>query len=107
MLTKTYTVAANSRFTIWVDDETFAGQGRALANVAVSTTLRPPTPYRLSSSERCGGPAEPSAFWYEAHNSAGATATGTRWALAEGEVGGARGYETYILLANTSATAGT
>ena len=25
--------------------------------------------------------------WYEAHNSPGATTTGTRWALAEGEVG--------------------
>ncbi len=45
--------------------------------------------------------------WYEAHNSPGATSTGTRWALAEGEVGGARDVETYILLANTSTTPGT
>ena len=44
--------------------------------------------------------------WHEAHNSAGATRTGTTWALAEGEVGGARGTETYILVANTSAYAG-
>ena len=44
--------------------------------------------------------------WYEAHNSPGATSTGTRWALAEGEVGGTRTVETYILLANTSTTAG-
>ena len=42
------------------------------------------------------------AAWYEAHNSPGATTTGTRWALAEGEVGGTRGVETYILIANTS-----
>ena len=34
------------------------------------------------------------------HASAGVTATGTRWALAEGEVGGPLGFETYILFAN-------
>ena len=45
-------------------------------------------------------------FWTEAHNSPGATVTGTRWALAEGEVGGAQSAETYILIANTSAASG-
>jgi hypothetical protein len=44
--------------------------------------------------------------WHEAHNSPGATATGTAWALAEGEDGGPRQIETYILVANTSAFAG-
>ena len=44
--------------------------------------------------------------WYEAHNSPGATTTGTQWALAEGEVGGTRSVETYILLANTSSAPG-
>ena len=48
----------------------------------------------------------PEGGWYEAHNSPGATTTGTTWALAEGEVGGARGVDTYILLANTSTTDG-
>ena len=42
----------------------------------------------------------PFATWYEGHASAGVTATGTRWALAEGEVGGPLGFETYILFAN-------
>ena len=37
----------------------------------------------------------------------GATATGTRWAVAEGEAGGTFGTETYILVANTSPIAGT
>jgi hypothetical protein len=37
---------------------------------------------------------------------AGATTTGTAWALADGEVGGSAGASTYILIANTgSATA--
>lgn len=44
--------------------------------------------------------------WHEAHNSAGATTTATKWAVAEGEVGGARQHETYLLIANTSSSAG-
>ena len=43
--------------------------------------------------------------WYEAHNSPGPTSTATVWGMAEGEVGGPRGVETYILLANTSTPA--
>ena len=71
----------------------------------MSTTLESPTACRSSSSARCGGPAA-ARNWYEAHNSPGATATGTQWALAEGEVGGAAGTETYVLIANTSAVRG-
>ncbi|MBL8140329.1 MAG: hypothetical protein JNM38_04440 [Acidobacteria bacterium] len=44
--------------------------------------------------------------WYEGHNSAGATLTGEKWGIAAGEVGGATLLETYILIANTSPTAG-
>ncbi len=44
--------------------------------------------------------------WQEGHNSFGATETGEKWGLAEGEVGGPTGLETYILLANTSSTDG-
>lgn len=44
--------------------------------------------------------------WFEAHNSPGSTGTGTKWALAEGEVGGSRNQETYVLIANTSTTEG-
>ena len=42
----------------------------------------------------------------EGHHSAGVTATGTAWGLAEGEVGGEHNIETYILIANTSPFAG-
>ena len=38
--------------------------------------------------------------WTEAHASAGITATGTRWVMAEGMSGGPLGFDTYILLAN-------
>jgi hypothetical protein len=40
--------------------------------------------------------------WFEAHNSPGSAQTGTRWAFADGEVGGANSSETYLLIANTS-----
>ena len=43
----------------------------------------------------------------EAHNSAGATETGTAWSVAGGEQGGAFQAQTYVLIANTSAFAGT
>ena len=52
-------------------------------------------------------PGPTSATWHEAHNSPGETSTGTRWAFAEGELGGARDIETYVLIANTSPFGGT
>jgi hypothetical protein len=109
-LTKSYTVPANGRFTIWVDDEELpAGSGlRPLANVAVSTAIRSTNavPVIVERAMWWPGSAIAPDFWYEAHNSPGATVTGTRWALAEGEVGGATALETYVLIANTSAVAG-
>jgi hypothetical protein len=48
----------------------------------------------------------PAPVWYEAHNAPGTTVTGTKWALAGGEVGGATSLQTYVLIANTSASAG-
>ena len=48
----------------------------------------------------------PAGNWQEGHNSPGETTTGVRWGLAEGESGGPRGKATYILVANTSAFAG-
>ena len=94
---KRYPVAANSRFTIWVDYE-----DARLADTAVSTTIRATNGVPVIVERAMWWPGAPAA-WSEGHNSAGATATGTRWALAEGEVGGARGTETYLLIANTSA----
>ncbi len=45
--------------------------------------------------------------WYGAHNSVGTTSLRTRWGLAEGEVGGADGASTYVLLANPGSAAAT
>jgi hypothetical protein len=43
--------------------------------------------------------------WNEAHASAGIAQTGVTWGLAEGEVGGPRGFQTYVLIANPTASA--
>lgn len=106
VLTKTYAVPAQSRFNIWVDDEDFPGMGKALAEKALSTTLTSTNGVPVIVERSMWWP-RPAATWMEAHNAPGATASGTRWGLAEGEAGGPAAVETYILIANTSAFAGT
>ena len=96
---KLYTVAAGSRFSICVDRE-----DARLANTAVSTTVRSLNDVPIIVERAMWWP---DGRWYEGHNSPGATTTGTAWALAEGEVGGALGVDTYILLTNTSKEVGT
>ncbi len=97
-LVKPYQVGPTSRFNIWVDYE-----DARLADTAVSTTVRSTNGVPLIVERAMWWPGGPTT-WHEAHNSAGATTTGTRWALAEGEVDAARNLETYILVANTSPT---
>ncbi len=102
VLTKQYTVPAQSRFNVWADLESFTGlPGYPLADTAVSATF--------TSSNGVGFIAERAMWWpgdgnqwHEGHDSAGALRSGTRWGLADGEVGGPFGTETYILIANTS-----
>jgi subtilisin-like proprotein convertase family protein len=89
------TIAPNSRETINV--ETVAP---LLANAAVSTTV---TSDIGIVAERAMYWPNVSEGWREAHNSFGVTQTGLRWALADGRLGGARGYATFILLANPNA----
>jgi len=101
VITKTYDVAGNSRFNIWVDLE-----DAALANAAVSTRLTSTNGVPIIVERSMWWPGPTAATWQEAHNSPGETVTGTRWAMAEGESGGARETETYVLVANTSALPG-
>jgi Ca2+-binding RTX toxin-like protein len=72
----------------------------SLANVAVATRVVSDVPLLVERAQYW--PFDP-AQWYEAHNSFGANAVGSKWGLAEGRVGGAAEYQTYILLANPSA----
>jgi hypothetical protein len=101
---KQYTIAPNSRFNIWVDEEEIQGLGRVLSDTAVSVTIRSLNAVAVVVERAMWWPGNP-LTWTEAHNSAGAVATGTRWALAEGQHGGAYNAQTYILIANTAAQA--
>ncbi len=105
VLTKAYTVAANSRFTIWVDEEQFPNfsGNKALASVSCSMRVRSTNSVPIIVERAMWWP-QPN--WYEAHNAPGTTVTGTRWALAGGEVGGPSALQTFVLVANTSAAAG-
>jgi hypothetical protein len=97
-VTRTYTLAPSSRTTIEVD----AIPGLADTDVSASITSDQPI-----AVERAMYWPDPFTNWYEAHDSAGVTQTGTHWVLAEGERGGSLAWETYILLANPSPSAAT
>ena len=74
------------------------------ANAAVATRVLSDVPIVVERSQYW--PNAPSQ-WNEAHNSFGVTQAATRWGLAEGMVGRADAAQTYILLANTNASAAT
>jgi hypothetical protein len=95
---KNYTVDANSRRTVNVQLE-----DPALADTAVSVSLQSTNGVPIIAERAMWWPHGQA--WHEAHNSAGSTVTGTRWGLADGERGaGAEDTQTYILVANTSAS---
>ena len=95
---RTYPLGPQSRTTVHVDSQT-----AQLADTDVSAEITAPQPIVV---ERAMYWPDPFTNWYEAHNSAGVTTTGTLWMLADGEVGGPLGWSTYVLLANpTAATA--
>ncbi len=100
VVTRSYSVAPNSRFNVWVDFE-----APELANAALGATFVVTNGVPVIAERAMWWPGDAST-WQEGHNSFGATETGEKWGLAEGEVGGPTGLETYILLANTSSTEG-
>jgi Metallo-peptidase family M12B Reprolysin-like len=100
VLTKQYTLLANRRATVWVDAEEFpAGSGnRTLADARVSARATSTLPIVVERAMWWPGPTP--ANWAEAHAAAGSVETGTRWVLADGEVGGPTAAQTFVLLAN-------
>jgi autotransporter-associated beta strand protein len=90
-------VPANGRVTLNIEP-----QDASLANAAVATEVSSPVPIVV---ERAQYWPDPAPQWYEAHNSFGVTETALKWGLAEGRVGDAAGFQTYVLLANPSANA--
>lgn len=99
-IVREYSVAGNSRFNVWVDRE-----HAALADAAVSTVVESTNGVPVIVERTMWWPGT-AGTWLESHNSPGATTTGTMWAVASGEAGGASNAKTYVLVANTSAAAG-
>jgi hypothetical protein len=97
-ISRTYTVAANARRTVWVNAE---DPHLGLTSVSVSLVSANDVPIIAERAMWW-----PRGNWYEAHNSPGTVAAGTAWALAEGEQGGPDQRDTYILVANTSSFPG-
>jgi hypothetical protein len=98
--TKQYDISGNSRFTILVNDEEIpAGSGqKPLAGAEISTVVNSDLPIVVERAMWW-----PRGNWYEAHDVAGSTESGTKWAVAEGEQGGAFNTHTYVLIANVGA----
>ena len=88
-----YTVAPNSRLTIWVDQQ--PGLSHADVSAIVESVNDQPVIVERSMwwPGVAGGP------WTEAHNSAAVTTTASRWVVADGEDSPAT--TTYVLVANT------
>jgi BarA-like signal transduction histidine kinase len=92
------TIAANARLTTNIEAE----DDLRLHNAAVSTVVTSDIPIIAERSMYWPGAAVP---WGEGHNSFGVVEAGLKWGLAEGRVGGALSFHTYILLANPQTTA--
>jgi hypothetical protein len=96
-LTKTYTVAANRRFTIVVDNEVIGGQSLAATDVSAAITSSVPVVVERAMYMTNG--AEP---FGAGHESAGVTAPALSWFLAEGATG--TFFDMFILIANPDPT---
>jgi hypothetical protein len=92
VVTRTQNLPAESRTTIGVNG--------VVPNTEVSMEVTATLPIIVERAMYW-----PGAAWAEAHASAGIAATGTQWALAEGEVGGSRGFNTFVLIANPTGAA--
>jgi hypothetical protein len=98
-ITRGYTVAPQSRMTIWIDQE-----DAALAETAVSTYLSSDSPVVAERAMWWPGPT--AASWVESHAEVGATAAGTRWAVASASAGPWAPTSTFLLIGNGTAAPG-
>jgi hypothetical protein len=97
---RTHSVPPNSRYTIWVDKD-----DARLAHADVSTVVESVNDVPVIVERAMWWPGVPGGAWTEAHNSAGATGTASRWVLADGESSATAW--TFVLVANTHSAATT
>jgi uncharacterized repeat protein (TIGR01451 family) len=97
-VTRTYTVAPQSRFTIQLSAVDPLTAATTAAVTLTSTNGVPVVAERAMYWPRAG--------WQEGSASLGSTTTGLTWAVPSGTVGGPQGARTYVLVSNASTTAG-
>jgi hypothetical protein len=96
-----YTLDPLSRKTVYVDHE-----GADLGHTSMSIVLESTNGMSFLAERSMWWPGSPAGRWHGSHGTVGATRTSTRWALAEGEIGGPARLRTYVFVANTSPTVG-
>jgi uncharacterized protein YfaP (DUF2135 family) len=94
---RSHVVGPLSRYNIWVDQE-----APELADTAVSVVLETSNGEGIIAERAMWWPGS-SPTWGEAHVAAGATTTANRWVSSEGQQDAS--HETYLLIANPSASA--
>ena len=99
---QTIDVLPNTRATVYVDQQ----PGLSAIDVSAVITSLNGVPIIVERAMWWPGPALTENYWYEAHNSPGATTTATRWITGGGEAGGPDDAGTYVLIANTTTTPG-
>lgn len=92
-----YTVPANSRYTIWLDQ-----QHNRLRKTDVSVIVTSTNGVPVVVERTMWWPGTVGGAWTEAHSSAGATSSASRWVMADGLASSANGTTTYALVANTA-----
>lgn len=95
----TYTLAPYSRNDLWLNAILKDQYGLDDTDVSARINSTNGVPIIV---ERAMYWAKPG--WYESHGSAGVTSAGTLWALSEGELGGSRVFDTYVLLSNSNSS---
>ena len=96
-VTRPKTIPAGARLTINI-----ATEDPSLAATSVATRVTSDVPIVVERAMYW--PMNP-ASWNEASNAFGVTETASRWALAEGRVGGPFAFQTFVLVANPGMTA--
>jgi type 1 glutamine amidotransferase len=94
---RTHVVPAHGRLTLNI-----ATESPALTQTDVSTIVESPDDLPVVVERAMWWPAPP---FYEGHGSLATTQLGTRWAMADGEAGGAANAKTYVLVATGDAPA--
>ena len=102
IVSKAYTVPAEGRRTVWFN-------GEAASDPALAALANGPVWFTVNSTQPILG--ERAMWWttwpwYEGHAAPGSTTTGVSWAVPEGRDGGPTFEQTYVLIGNTTSTAG-